>query len=104
MADGYMAGQPFKILFTECLCDQTHRGVKKQVPSVRRSDASRLLSAVLQGEETKISDIRDIVARSVYADDTTGFTGPVVVKPVGPRGVRQLTLQCAAPVASPPLR
>ncbi len=104
VADGDMAGQPFKVLFTECLCDQAHRGVKEHVPAVRRSDAGRLLPAVLQGEETKISDIGDILARRIYADDTTGFTGPVVVKPVGPRGVRQLTLRCAAPVAPPRLR
>ena len=78
--------------------------MKDHVPAVRGSDAGRLLPAMLQGEEAKISDIGDIVARRVYADDTTGFAGPVVVKPVGPRGLRQLTLRCAAPVAPPHLR
>tara|TARA_B110000116_G_C16705438_1_gene521887 strand:- start:125 stop:295 length:171 start_codon:yes stop_codon:yes gene_type:complete len=56
--------------------------VKKHVLAVRRSDARRLLPAVLQSEETEISDIGNIVARRIYADDTTGFTGPVAVKPV----------------------
>lgn len=104
MADGDVAGQPLKVFFTERLGDQAHRSVKDHVTAVRRSDTGRFLPAMLQGEEPKISDIGDIVARRVYTDDTTGLAGPVVVKPVGPRGVRQLTLRCAAPVAPPHLR
>jgi hypothetical protein len=49
--------------------------MKDHVPAVRSSDAGGFLPAMLQGEESKISDIGDIVARRVYADDTTGFAG-----------------------------
>lgn len=77
MANGQVAGQAAELVFIEDVGHQAHAGVHPQGAVVRRGNAGALLAAVLERIEPKEDEAGNVLAGSVYPEDTAGLARPV---------------------------
>ena len=77
-----LAGQAFKGGLVEGLRHQSHRLVHAQLTAITYRDPGTLLAAVLQGIETEIGQVGDILTGRLDAEQATLLVLPLVGEPV----------------------
>ena len=82
MAKRKLAGQAFQGGLIEGLRHQSHRLVHSQLLTVTHRDARALLATVLQGIETEVGQIGDILTGGLDAEQTTLLMHPFLGEPV----------------------
>ena len=97
MADREMALQRLESRLVEHLRDQTHVLVDQDLAAVADGDAGRLLATVLQGIQTEVGELGDVLSGGPDSEDTTGILGSSVLwveivgqKPISARHSRSL--------------